>query len=70
MATGHATESNQSESSESSKLNCLLAGRIDIDARDNLERTPLHLASIEGHPEVVQLLLQFRALDSFVDVYG
>ena len=53
-----------------SKLNCFLACRTDIDARDNLERTALHLASIEGHPEIVQLLLQFRALDSVVDVYG
>ena len=44
--------------------------RIEIDAKDNLERTALHLACAEGHSQIVQLLLEFRALDSCVDSQG
>ena len=44
--------------------------RIDIDLKDNDERTPLHCCSLEGHSEIVQLLLTFGALDSCIDTHG
>lgn len=44
--------------------------RIDIDLKDNLERTALHWACAEGHYEVVYLLLSYNALDSCIDSYG
>ena len=44
--------------------------RIDLDMKDNAERTPLHYCSLEGHAEVVQLLLTFGALDSCIDSQG
>lgn len=43
---------------------------IDKDARDNLDRTPLHYACIEGHNDVVQLLTDHLALDSCIDAHG
>lgn len=41
-----------------------------MDAKDNLERTALHYACIEGHSEIARLLLNYRALDSCIDYNG
>ena len=48
----------------------LLLLRIDLDMKDNAERTSLHYCSLEGHAEIVQLLLTFGALDSCIDSQG
>ncbi len=45
-------------------------GRIDIDVKDNLDRTALLWACAEGHSEVAILLLVRGALDSCIDTYG
>jgi uncharacterized protein len=39
----------------------LLEHGADVDARDNDERSPLHLASDGGHVEAAQVLLERRA---------
>ena len=44
--------------------------RIDLNVKDNLERTALHWACAEGHSEIVVLLLGHGALDSCIDSYG
>ena len=44
--------------------------RIDIDMKDNAERTPLHCCSIAGHADIAQLLLTFGALDACFDSQG
>ena len=49
---------------------CYPSFRIDLDVKDSYERTALHWASIEGHSEIVQLLLTKRALDSCIDAGG
>ena len=41
--------------------------QFDIDAKNNLEQTPLHLASKGGHDGIVKLLLDNNANDSVVD---
>ena len=51
-----------------SLLTCL--SRIAIEAKDNQERTPLYYACIESHSEIAQLLLEFGALDSYIDSHG
>lgn len=43
---------------------------VDIDMKDNAERTPLHYCSEGGHSDIVQLLLTFGALDSCIDAQG
>lgn len=42
-------------------VEALLAASADIEARDDSARTPLHLAVISEHIEVVQALLQHSA---------
>ena len=44
--------------------------RIEIDVRDASDRTPLHLASIENHPDVIKILLDAQAIDSYIDFQG
>lgn len=44
--------------------------RIEIDAKDAVERTALHWACAEGYSEIVRLLLKNHALDSCIDVSG
>ncbi|KEG06121.1 6-phosphofructo-2-kinase/fructose-2,6-biphosphatase [Trypanosoma grayi] len=44
-------------------LNC----GADCDSRDYDERTPLHIASAQGHVQVVRLLLSFGADDTLTD---
>lgn len=44
--------------------------RIEIDGKDANERTSLHLASMENHPDVVKVLLGSQAVDSYVDIQG
>ena len=39
----------------------LLRAGISRDARTKVDRTPLHVASQEGHLEIVNLLLQHSA---------
>lgn len=41
-----------------------------MDAKNNAERTALHCACYEAHADIVQMLLDFRALDSCVDING
>ncbi|MCY4308504.1 MAG: hypothetical protein OXC57_09565 [Rhodobacteraceae bacterium] len=40
---------------------------VDINARDDLEQTPLHMIAIEGTPELAELLVSLgsdiRAVD-------
>ena len=48
---------------------CVL-NRIEIDVKDASERTPLHLASIDNHPDVVKILLDAHAVDSYIDYQG
>lgn len=44
--------------------------RIEIDIKDASDRTPLHLASIENHPDVIKILLNAQAVDSYIDFQG
>ena len=44
--------------------------RIEIDARDKQDRTPMHLCCIEGHSNILQLLLLYKALDACIDTTG
>ena len=44
--------------------------RIEIDIKDASDRTPLHLASIENHPDVIKVLLDAQAVDSYIDFQG
>lgn len=39
----------------------IVSGKYDINERDSMRRTPLHLASWSGHTEIVKLLLQSKA---------
>ena len=39
----------------------IVSGKYDINERDSMKRTPLHLASWSGHTEIVKLLLQSKA---------
>jgi ankyrin repeat protein len=39
----------------------IVSGKHDINERDSMKRTPLHLASWSGHAEIVKLLLQSKA---------
>ena len=41
--------------------------QFDIDAKNNLEQTALHLASKGGHDSIVKLLLDNNANDSIID---
>ena len=41
--------------------------QFDIDDRNNLEQTALHLASKGGHDSIVKILLDNNAKDSVVD---
>ena len=49
---------------------CAVHFRIEIDAKDGSEQTPLHLASVENHPDVIKILLDAQAVDSYVDING
>ena len=40
---------------------------FDINAKNGLEQTALHLASKGGHSDIVKLLLDNNANDSLVD---
>ena len=44
--------------------------RVDIDVKDEAERTPLHYCCIAGHADITQLLLTFGALDACFDSQG
>ena len=44
--------------------------RIEIDGKDASDRTSLHLASMENHPDVIKILLGAQAVDSYVDLQG
>lgn len=39
----------------------IVSGKYDINERDAMKRTPLHLAAWSGHTEIVKLLLQSKA---------
>jgi ankyrin repeat protein len=39
----------------------LVSGLHDINEKDGMKRTPLHLACWAGHVETVKLLLRFKA---------
>jgi GA-binding protein transcription factor beta len=39
----------------------LLGSRVNIDARNKVEKTPLHLAASEGNAHIVQYLLEHNA---------
>ena len=41
--------------------------QFDIDAKNNLEQTALHLASKGDHDSIVKLLLDNNANDSIID---
>ena len=45
----------------------LYSQQFDIDAKNNLEQTGLHLASKNGHDNIVKFLLDNNANDSVVD---
>jgi len=45
--------------------NCRM--EFDINAKNGLEQTALHVASKSGHSDVVKLLLDNNANDSIVD---
>ncbi|CAM9459351.1 unnamed protein product, partial [Hapterophycus canaliculatus] len=45
----------------------LLGAYAEVDARDKLHRTPLHLCSETGHQAVVKVLLDFKANMKAVD---
>ena len=47
------------------KLNC--STEFDINAKNGLEQTALHVASKGGHSDIVKLLLDNNANDSLVD---
>ena len=38
--------------------------------KDASDYTPLHLASMENHPDVIKILLDSQAVDSYVDFQG
>ena len=44
--------------------------RIEIDVKDASDRTPLHLACIDNHPDVIKILLDAQAVDSYIDFQG
>lgn len=44
--------------------------RIDVDVKDDIERTALHWACASNHSEIVGLLLHSNALDSCIDSSG
>lgn len=44
--------------------------RIDLDVKDNYERTALHWACADGHGDIVRLLVSNHALDSCIDTSG
>lgn len=44
--------------------------RIEIDGKDASDRTSLHLASMENHPNVIKILLGAQAVDSYIDLQG
>lgn len=44
--------------------------RIEIDGKDASDRTSLHLASMENHPDVIKILLGAQVIDSYIDLQG
>lgn len=44
--------------------------KVNVNTRNNLDRTALHWAAANGHLNIVQILLQAKADVSFVDKYG
>ena len=48
----------------------LLRAGISRDARTKVDRTPLHVASQEGHIDIVNLLLQHSADIDAKDMVG
>ncbi len=47
-----------------------VARGADIDARDFIERTPLHIAAVSGHKDVVQYLIEKGADVNSRDKWG
>ena len=45
-------------------------GEVDVNTRDQAGRTPLHMAAIRGHREMVEVLLSKGALVNAVDGDG
>lgn len=48
----------------------LVKKRVDVDAGDFFKVTALHLAAIENHPDIVEVLLKSRADPKPADVEG
>src|SRR5687768_2020174 len=44
--------------------------KADVDARDDDDRTPLHVACAHGHDEVVASLLALGCSSNVADAYG
>lgn len=55
---------------DAGKVKRILALGIDIDAKDEYERTALHDACYYGHTEIAQLLIDAGADESLVDQFG
>lgn len=48
----------------------LISKRVDLDAGDNFRVTPMHLAAIENHVDIVEALLEARVSVRSFDVEG
>ena len=58
------------ETGDLTELRKLLEARVDIDSRDDLGRTALMLATLRGHAEAVDLLLEKGADPNVADTEG
>lgn len=58
------------EKGYSTIIRCCIVAKVDINAQDRFHRTPLHYAALEGHCDVVMLLVEAGAQLDLLDVDG